>query len=191
MILGQSSATAASLAIDAKVTVQKVDYAQLKARMLEDSQVLEWTGPARHQAIPPPKLDGIVLDDTEAEKTGEWTPGNIGSSQRVGEGYLHDQNENKGQLSAKWSPDIPLAGKYEIFFHFPPNGNRAKNVPVTVTITGGESKTIKVNEQEKSAQQSLGQFTLPAGHSVTISVTNAETDGYVVLDGLQLLKVDK
>src|SRR5258708_4661965 len=56
MILGQSAATAASLAIDAKVTVQKVDYAPLKARLLQDSQILEWTGPAHRQAIPPPKL---------------------------------------------------------------------------------------------------------------------------------------
>ena len=191
MILGQSAATAASQAIDAKVTVQKLDYAALKARMLQDSQVLEWTGPARHTIAPPPKLDGIVLDDADAQKTGEWTPGNINGSQRVGEGYIHDQNENKGQLSAKWTPDIAAAGKYEIIFHFPPNGNRAKNVPVTIAITDGESKTIKVNEQEKSGQQSLGKFNLKTGHSLTISVTNAETDGYVVLDGVQLLKMKK
>lgn len=191
MILGQSSATAASLAIDAKVTAQKLDYAALKARLLQDSQILEWTGPARHASVPPPKLDGLVLDDTDARKSGEWTSGNIGGSQRVGEGYLHDQNEQKGLLSAKWSPDIPVAGKYEIIFHFPPNGNRAKNVPVTVAIEDGESKTIQVNEQDKSGRQSLGQFTLPTGRHVTISVTNAETEGYVVVDGIQLLKVEK
>ena len=42
MIMGQSVATAASMAIDDKVPVQKVDYAKLRERLLADKQVLEW-----------------------------------------------------------------------------------------------------------------------------------------------------
>ena len=42
MILGQSAATAACLAIDAKVRVQKVDYSRLRARLIADKQILEW-----------------------------------------------------------------------------------------------------------------------------------------------------
>ena len=41
MILGQSAATAACLAIDGGVTVQKVEYAQLREHLLKDKQVLE------------------------------------------------------------------------------------------------------------------------------------------------------
>jgi FAD dependent oxidoreductase len=41
MILGQSAATAAVLAIDDKTTVQAVDYTKLRARLLADGQVLE------------------------------------------------------------------------------------------------------------------------------------------------------
>jgi hypothetical protein len=41
MILGQSAATAASLAIDGKVSVQNVDYGKLRDRLLADKQVLE------------------------------------------------------------------------------------------------------------------------------------------------------
>jgi hypothetical protein len=47
MILGQSAATAACLAIDGKVSVQKVDYPKLRARLLADKQVLEWPVPSR------------------------------------------------------------------------------------------------------------------------------------------------
>ena len=47
MILGQSSATAASMALDAGVPVQRVDYAKLKERLLMDKQVLEWPAPAK------------------------------------------------------------------------------------------------------------------------------------------------
>ena len=41
MILGQSAATAAALAIDDKVNIQDVSYEKLRARLLEDGQVLE------------------------------------------------------------------------------------------------------------------------------------------------------
>lgn len=44
-VLGQSAATAACLALDAQVPVQKVEYAALRARLLTDKQILEWTGP--------------------------------------------------------------------------------------------------------------------------------------------------
>lgn len=42
MILGQSAATAAVLALDAKLAVQDVPYAELRARLLQDKQVLEF-----------------------------------------------------------------------------------------------------------------------------------------------------
>jgi hypothetical protein len=41
MILGQSAATAAALAIDAGTTVQEVDYLKLRERSLKDGQILE------------------------------------------------------------------------------------------------------------------------------------------------------
>ena len=41
MILGQSAATAASIALDAGTPVHQVDYATLRARLLKDGQVLE------------------------------------------------------------------------------------------------------------------------------------------------------
>jgi hypothetical protein len=44
LILGQSAATAAALAIEGKTSVQSVDYAALRARLLSDRQRLEWLG---------------------------------------------------------------------------------------------------------------------------------------------------
>lgn len=41
MILGQSAATAAALAIEAKLAVQDVPYEKLRARLLQDGQILE------------------------------------------------------------------------------------------------------------------------------------------------------
>jgi len=42
MILGQSAATAAVLAIEQNAPVQNVDYAKLRNRLLADKQILEW-----------------------------------------------------------------------------------------------------------------------------------------------------
>jgi hypothetical protein len=44
MVLGQSAATAASMAIDDDVALQKLDYPKLRAKLLAEDQVLEWTG---------------------------------------------------------------------------------------------------------------------------------------------------
>jgi hypothetical protein len=50
MILGQSAATAAVMAIDAKIAVQDVPYSKLKERLLKDGQILTYTAPAAEQA---------------------------------------------------------------------------------------------------------------------------------------------
>jgi hypothetical protein len=47
MILGQSAATAAVMAIDAQTPVQNVDYAKLRERLLADGQRLEWKMPVK------------------------------------------------------------------------------------------------------------------------------------------------
>jgi hypothetical protein len=45
MILGQSAATAAVMAIDSKIAVQDVPYAKLRERLLKDGQILTYSEP--------------------------------------------------------------------------------------------------------------------------------------------------
>jgi hypothetical protein len=54
MILGQSAATAAALAIEGGVSVQDVPYATLRARLVADGQTLEAPvkAPARNRETP-------------------------------------------------------------------------------------------------------------------------------------------
>src|SRR5262249_52368553 len=54
MISGQSSATAACMAIDEGVAAQQVGYEKLRARLLADKQVLEWKGGATASSPVPP-----------------------------------------------------------------------------------------------------------------------------------------
>ncbi len=53
MILAESCTTAAVIAIDERIPVQKVNYAKLRARLLADKQVLDWTNAAPARATLP------------------------------------------------------------------------------------------------------------------------------------------
>jgi hypothetical protein len=185
MILGQSAATAASFAIDDRVPVQKVPYAKLREQLLKDSQVLAWVSAIEPPA--PPKLEGIVLDDTQAEKTGDWLPGSLGP--RVGPGYVHDNNANKGTMSVKWTAKIPEAGEYRVTLHYPPAENRATNVPVVIETPGATPLRKTINERAKEARAELGVIPLAAGATLTITLSNKDTNGHVIADGVQIEKV--
>ena len=191
MVLGQSSATAAVLAMDAGTSVQSVDYSRLRERLVADKQVLVWTGPQRLAGIDPKALPGLVIDDDGAEKQGSWsTSSSVGGY--VGSLYLHDNNQQKGELSATFRFEIKQPGTYEVRLAYTPNANRATNVPVAIRHVGGELR-MSVNERmppnvDKSFH-SLGKFTFDAEAVVTVSNTN--TDGYVVLDAVQLLPISK
>jgi hypothetical protein len=191
MALGQSSATAAALAIDAKSSVQAVDYAQLRERLLADKQVLEWTGPRPTPPLDPKKLPGVVLDDDAAEKTGGWAKStSIGGF--VGTQYLHDGNEQKGDLTATYKLAVPRPGLYEVRLAYTANPNRATNVPVTIRHAKGESK-VTVNQKQAPAIEkifrALGRFEFDKEAVVVIS--NAGTDGYVVIDAVQAVPVEE
>ena len=185
MILGQSAATAASMSIDDRVPAQKVDYAKLRAQLEKDGQVLAWAASGAASA-PVRKHDGLVIDDADAQKTGEWVASSVAGAQQAGTGYLHDGNANKGGLSIRWTPEIAEAGDYEIGLLFPPNPNRATNAPVTVEIPGQPARTVKVNQREADGVKTLGRFTLAKGKGVVITLSNRDTDGHVVADGILL-----
>lgn len=192
MILAQSAATAASMAIDNNNAVQNVDYPKLREKLLADGQILEWknTGEPNDQTLAPRTLTGIVVDDEKAKKTGEWVL-SPRREYRIGTGYLHDDNAHKGELSIAFTPEIPEAGDYEVFFVFTPNLNRADNVPVTITINGQDMKTVTVNQKPPGEGLfSLGKLTLPKGTGLTVTVSNKDTNGYVVVDGVQVVKAN-
>jgi hypothetical protein len=191
MDLGQSAATAACQAIDANVAVQEIDYAKLKERLLEEKQVLEWTGPRRVAgggSIDPKTLPGIVIDNTDAKLTGDWTrssaiPGHVGAD------YLHDANEGKGTKSATFTAKIPKAARYEIRVAYTANPNRATNVPVTIESASGVRK-LHLNQREASKHsgfQSVATVELTADEAVIVTISNADTDGYVIVDAIQIV----
>ncbi|MEZ6108432.1 MAG: hypothetical protein R3B96_20620 [Pirellulaceae bacterium] len=63
MVLGQSAATAAHLALEQQCDVQEIDIAVLQERLLADGQILQWQAAG---GVDPARLPGIVLDDSKA-----------------------------------------------------------------------------------------------------------------------------
>ncbi len=187
MVLGQSSATAACIAIDEKIDAQKVDYEKLKKRLVADKQVLEFAAPPSVGGVDPKKLAGVVVDDGDAELKGfEIASSAIGPF--VGTGYRHDGNKDQGKHSAKFVPDLPAAGKYEVRVAYSANANRATNVKASVTYSGGTAE--KTIDQKKKPPidglwVSLGTFEFAKGKTGSVIISNDGADGFVILDAVQ------
>ncbi len=185
MILGQSSATAAAMAIDGKSAVQDVPYGPLRERLLADGQVLEWTGPLPRRAAPREKFDGIVLDDADAEKVGEWNEsGALGV--RVGERYVHDDDTRDGKKALVFRVKTGTGGPKKIRVIYAPSNNRSTKTGVVIS-GAGRTESAAINQRDEP--EWLGPFDLPAEFDVRIS--NAGADGHVVVDGLQVVETPR
>lgn len=188
MVLGQSAATAAAFAIDANTDVQSVDYAKLRERLLADAQILEWTGPKKASGAAAAKLPGTVVDDVDAQLSGEWTAGATIPG-FVGKGYQHDHDLNKGRLRAVFQVPVKEAGRYEVRVSYPPQENRATNVPVTVLAADGEHR-FTVNQKRPpeidGLFHKLDVLSLAAG-TATVTIETIGTDGHVVVDAVQIV----
>ncbi|WP_165246370.1 FAD-dependent oxidoreductase [Paludisphaera soli] len=190
MVLGQSAATAAGLALDAGVSVQKVDVPALQARLAQDGQVLRWTGPRRTPPLDAASLPGVALDDAQAELTGDWGR-SATLAPYVGDGYLHDNNEAKGARSARFLLHVAQPGRYEVRVAYTPNPNRASNVPVAIRDADGVHP-LQVDQRRKPADapfHPLGVFRFTADAPAEVVISNAGTDGHVVVDAVQAVPV--
>jgi hypothetical protein len=191
MILGQASGTAASMAIDMKVNVQKVPYAKLKERLLADKQMLEWTGPSFNKGtafrIDPKKVSGIVVDNADAKLVGDWrSSASVGPY--VGDDYLHDNNMEQGKKSVTFTPKLPANGAYDVYLIWSPNTNRASNVAVEVVHAEGK-KQLTVNQKEGGGWNKIFTGRFADGASVTIR--NDRANGFVIADAVRFVPAGK
>src|SRR5260221_13389785 len=103
MIMGEACGLAAVQALRNQSSVQNVDVPALQARLREQKQVLELPLPPGSVAVK--DLPGIVVDDAEAQFTGEWQASS--SSGGIEGMYHHDMNEGKGAKSARFQAPRP------------------------------------------------------------------------------------
>jgi ribulose 1,5-bisphosphate synthetase/thiazole synthase len=137
-------------------------------------------------SIDPKKLEGIVIDDKEAELNGKWARGE-GLKPYVGEYYSY--GSDKG-ASARFAFSVKQTGSYEMRIFFQPHENRAKTAPVSVLSADGE-KTVTVNQTKPAplpqGAYSLGTFKFTAGEESAVIFRTAGAGGNVHLDAVQVL----
>lgn len=137
-------------------------------------------------------LPGVVVDDRDAKQVGQWQRSQS-TGAYIGDGYLHDQNADKGAKTLTFLPQLPEPGRYEVRLAYTAAGNRATNVPVTVFSADGE-KTLTVNERDEPPLEgrfvSLGQFHFELNGQGFVIVANTGTDGHVIADAVQFLPAD-
>ena len=187
MILGQSAATAAVLAIDGNLAVQDVPYAALRARLLEDGQVLEHESskvkPKGHGPVKAAvSLPGVTVDDHEAVLTGDWKQSSANGG-FVGSGYRHDDKGAAGPVSATFVGRLPSAGTYAVSLTVVPNTNRSRDALVRIEHADGVAE-IRADLTGKGASDgllTLGTYRFPAGPA-KVTVSNAGAKGYVLID---------
>ena len=194
MLLGQSSAVAAVLALESGVDVQDVRYERLRGRLLARGQVLRWTGPTRKLTLLRAKdLPGVVVDDVDAaELHGEWLVGRS-AGRWVGQGYGHDRNQAKGQKRVVYRLRVPRAGTWELRMSYSAHRNRAQRVPVEVVLPVGPKRFVVDQTREPAIDglwHSLGRFELAAGSRVTVTISNRGTKGHVIADAVQLVRAE-
>ena len=173
MVLAQSAATAASMAIDRQTSVQAIDVPLLQQRLKND-----------------PLADGstaeiLVDDDNAIIIGGRWdkeTTGGYGPTLLV--------NKEAANAAVQFIPAVKKPGSYTIYFYYPRLSKASEQI--TVQIFDGTnkitkqllSKDIQVTGQTSGEWVSLGRYQLPAGKKAYVEVTNAGANGAIAADAV-------
>ena len=189
MVLGQSSATAASIAIDDGVAVQDVNYEKLRKRLIADGQILENAAKAGKHMVDPAKLKGVVVDDSEAEVEGPWQHSKLPSG--ILFGCRHDGGASDGKCVAVFRTKLPQSGRYEVQVAYASHSNRASNVPVEIETSDGNKKVVLNQRQEPKIERlftAVGTFSF--GSEAVVRMSNANTNGHVIIDAVRFIATD-
>ncbi|MGC1272531.1 MAG: FAD-dependent oxidoreductase [Planctomycetaceae bacterium] len=193
MTLGHSAGIAASLAASRNSTVQALPYDSLRERLLAQHQILDLPvlppPPEPPISIDPGTLEGIVLDDEDADLAGHWGRSSL-FQPHIGRGYLHDDRRGDGQSTATFRFTAPKAGRYELRLAYSAHPTRATNVPIRVT--SGERQSELLADQTQALPKGkpfrrIAEVDLVGDVASTITISNAKTDGFVILDAVQLV----
>jgi hypothetical protein len=136
--------------------------------------------------IDPAKLEGIVIDDEDAELTGTWAKGES-LKPYVGSHYAYTQA--KGAM-ARFPFSVKQSGKYEVFVYWQPHANRAKSAPITILSADGD-KSVTVDQTKPAGTpqgaHSLGTYKFNAGEEAAVVFRTEGSQGNVHLDAVQIV----
>ncbi len=180
MVLAQSAATAAVMAIDGNTSVQRINIPALQQRLREN-----------------PLADGsifeILVDNADAadiHTIGNWT-----SEKKGGYGPNFLVHEPKGQdlASVRFTPGIVREGKYQAYLYFPKV--KGASSQMTVLVNDGRrnhavvirTKDVQIVGQTSGEWVSIGSYNFSEGKKGYIQISGKDADGKVVADAVVLV----
>jgi hypothetical protein len=136
-------------------------------------------------------LPGLILDDAQAELSGDWER-STNFKPHVGTGYLHDEQRSDGKSRAVFRFKAPTDGEFELRMAYSAHETRTTRLPVALT-DGRSSQALLVDQTipltEGEAFRPIGRVHMREGVEYTLTLTNKDTHGFVILDAFQLLPV--
>lgn len=176
------------LALEKEAAAVEKEIALLKDQLRDAGSVAL----RRKKQLSPGDLPGVVVDDVDAQKVGDWK-----SSSRfppfIGGGYLHDENQGRGEKTLTFSPKLPVAGRYEVRVAFSGGPGRAERVPATVLHADGEDLVyFKQTTEALDGLQfaTIGTWRFETGGQNFVMISNAGAEGYVTVDAVQFLPAE-
>jgi hypothetical protein len=182
MVMGQSAATAASLAIDKNISVQKVDVKQIQ-KILKSNPLADGS-PA-----------DILIDNEDAKNiivSGEWTKNND-SKNSYASSWLQVDKANTATGNVKFVPVIPSERKYKVYTYVPKISGTSSTVSInvfngaTINEVVLDLKRIEVAGQTSGEWALVGSYIFKKGNKNFVSITNKNADGNVIADAVLLV----
>ncbi|MFP6584437.1 MAG: FAD-dependent oxidoreductase [Candidatus Hydrogenedentota bacterium] len=138
----------------------------------------------------PAEMDGIVVDDRDAVRTGKWSPGSSLKGY-FAFGYLY-ASANSG-ATIRFNVEVPESGRYEVRIAYQPHDNRGSTVPIRIVVDG-VSQEFRVDMRKKAPMKyglyPLTSLELTKGHEVSIVLGTKDAGGIVHADAVSLARVN-
>ncbi len=183
MVLAQSAAVAACMAIDNGQSIHKVDVGKLQ-RVLRENPLLDGSTP--EVLVDNDDKENVLIEGNWQRKSSEEKQGytgNYGPSM-----FVAGKSEEK--LMVKFIPHVKVGGMYTVYAYIPkiPQSSDRTNF---IVFDGKGSKEINISNaavqiegQTSGEWVSLGIFELRPGKQAFVSITNKEADGAIVADAV-------
>ncbi|ACU61738.1 cellulase family glycosylhydrolase [Chitinophaga pinensis] len=140
-----------------------------------------------HVVADMPSANMLIVDNIAAVATGSWT-GSTSAPGYYSTNYMTDGNTGvTGGKSIRFTPDLPVAGAYDVYMRWASGTNRASNTPVDVHYDGG-SNSYLINQQiDNGVWKYLGTYNFAAGTTGNVLIRNDSANGYVIADAVKFV----
>jgi len=132
-------------------------------------------------------LTGILVDDTSAVFSGEWSKTNLAPCVGGGSRYAGP----KAGGSARFEFKVPTSGKYEVRLIWAGHENRASNAACTLERSGQDPVMVRLNQRVSAPKgvNLFGTYEFKQGVPNAVVFKTEGADGNVVVDAVQVVAV--